>query len=198
VVVVLITATWRPWADGAADRATSSGLIPVLTLIIGQLVSYAIAATSQSQALSVRRLELDREDERAERERGQREQAGALIERQERADRDRELLLAAVQATSRLNNALASQVLLSRTATMPAELMSTARVALLSAQHLFDPDDQIDEEVAFLLRSALGSMEEVQAAESYDDLLGRSKTLMATLSDLERQIARQGRLSPRH
>lgn len=86
---VLVLLTWRPWADGADARATSSGILPVCTFLLGQVVSFAIAALTRDGELQTRQFELDAADRSRREERAWEAEQQLLAEKRADAEAQR-------------------------------------------------------------------------------------------------------------
>ncbi len=179
VVLAIIVVTWRPWDDGSASRITTSGLVPVLTLLVGQAGSWVAGTGATKQALDLRQLDLRHEAERED-ARVAREAAVAAQARreQERAD-VRELFLEAIRATSDLAP-LVSVIMAPED--IPRDECARVRVALLAALPYLSPDVEVDL-LGYLARGAATSVLETihrlyldDTAEKYAD--HRSRLLL--------------------
>jgi hypothetical protein len=182
VAVVLVVA-WRPWADGAQGRLTSSGLVPVLALLVGQLGATAISARSAAQALEIRALELehDRQTAIAAASRADAERSAAAAAAQTEAVLER--LVEAIRATAALTAALKT-----KTSPKPTAEVTAAQVALLRLIPIVDRAG--DSRVALSVNDALEGISDYMAklAESATYWV-RVNSLMTRLDATAREIA---------
>jgi hypothetical protein len=189
VVLAVIVLAWRPWADGAQDRITTSGLVPVLTLLLGQLVTLAVSASTTEQSLLLRRYELEHEGEMA-RGAAIRQDRLRAEEQEAAANEDvRQRFLEVIRAASALGPALSNAIVLTYRADvqMPSEELTQARVALFNVVPLLDEVEDLH--LAGKVKAALESLTQLNASLDDSSFTANGLTAIEQLDIVQFDIA---------
>lgn len=187
VVLAVVVLTWRPWAAGANARITASGLVPVLTLLLGQLGSWTISSGSAEQALAVRKAELEHEAQESKAA-AERADEAAKRERTEAESREQQQqLVALMSATTSLGPAIFAAIEGTSKEALPSKAFSQTKVALLTAM----PVLELDETLANTAFELIYQMDDVLlAADDGEAVDQASRSLLGHLTSFERDLSR--------